>query len=171
MFGETLFPLNQLKDSNPSLYKEHVKKYEGREKLLLRKVPLLDCLWNDVIHLSPINPQIILDIFKEKELVPEIRRGEVFETYKIPIQNLNEDQIVCFQSFNFDPNNFDPSLNKFWKFDRNSYEELKSVPKEQVDVWLSDKAAGRVLFWYSHTMHILYRGSIDISACEIINCS
>lgn len=55
MVGSKLIPLNKLKNIYPDIYKEHVKKYVGREKLLTKNIPLLDCLWNDVLHLSPIN--------------------------------------------------------------------------------------------------------------------
>lgn len=170
MMGKTIYPLNELKNIYPEVYDQQVAKYKGREQLLEKKIPYLDCLWNDVIHLSPINPQLILNIYHRDDLVPEIRKDEVFEVYKIPVERLEEAQTVCFQSFNFDPSNFDPNLNKFWEFKHSDYSELKEVPREQIEVWHKDKEAGRVLFWYSHIMHILSKTNLDISDCEIISC-
>ena len=33
MQGNTLYPLNDLREVNPKIYKEHKKKYKGREHL------------------------------------------------------------------------------------------------------------------------------------------
>ncbi|MCP4913193.1 MAG: hypothetical protein GY909_08735 [Oligoflexia bacterium] len=170
MVGNTIYPLNVLKDIYPEVYQNQVSKYKGREHLLEKRIPLLDCLWNDVIHLSPINPQLILDIYHRDGLVPEIRKDEVFEVFKVPIEKIKEDETVCFQSYNFDPQNFDPTLNKFWEFKLETYKELEEVPEEQIEVWHKDKANGRVLFWYSHIMHILTKTTLDISDCEVISC-
>ena len=51
--GEYLIPLNELKSVYPNLYGEYIQKYKDhphREKLLTRKIPKLECLWNDVVH-------------------------------------------------------------------------------------------------------------------------
>ena len=48
--GTTLYPLNRLRDRYPDVYEAQRAKYRGREWLLEARVPLLDVLWNDVIH-------------------------------------------------------------------------------------------------------------------------
>ena len=51
--GEYLIPLNELKRAYPNLYDEYIQKYKDhtqREQLLTRKIPKLECLWNDVVH-------------------------------------------------------------------------------------------------------------------------
>ena len=51
--GEYLIPLNELKRVYPNLYREYIQKYKDhtqRENLLTRKIPKLECLWNDVVH-------------------------------------------------------------------------------------------------------------------------
>ena len=53
-----------MKDQHPAVYEEHVKKYKGRERLLRREIPLLNCLWNDVLHISPIHPQLVMDTWR-----------------------------------------------------------------------------------------------------------
>ena len=84
--GSELIPLNVQKKLLPEVYNEHVKKYKNREHLLEKRIPILDCLWNDVLHFSPINPQLIWDVFKREGLVPEIRKGEVFEVYLLGLR-------------------------------------------------------------------------------------
>ncbi len=170
MSGNELIPLNRQKEKWPEMHKEHVKKYEGREKLLEKKIPILNCLWNDVLHFSPINPQLILDVYHKENLVPDIRKDEVFEVYKIPVGMLSEEKTVCFQSFNYDFDHYSPELDKYWKFSLSEFEELQEVPKEQIQIWHQDKKAGRVLFWYSHIMHVLSQTTLDISDCEILRC-
>jgi hypothetical protein len=170
MVGTKLIPLNSLKSAYPEVYNTHVKKYVGREKLLTRAIPILNCLWNDVLHLSPINPQLILDVWKENEMVLEARKCESFEVFKIPVNKLLTDKTITFQSFNFDYNEFDPSLNKYDKFCSDSYNELSHVPADQIKVWREDVATDRPMFWYSHIMHILFEGEIETSDCEVIIC-
>lgn len=170
MVGNKLVPLNAQKATMPEIYREHIKKYNGREKLLEKRIPILDCLWNDVLHLSPINPQLILDVYHKCDFVPEARKGEIFEVYKIPVSKLTDDKTVCFQSFNYDFHNYSPDLDKYFNFTLNEYRELTEVPEKQIKVWHNDKKAGRALFWYSHIMHILTRDEIDVSDCEVIQC-
>lgn len=59
MVGDTLYPLNRLKETHPEIYALHVEKYRGREQLLERRIPKLECLWNDVIFFTAIHPHDI----------------------------------------------------------------------------------------------------------------
>lgn len=54
--GPILYPLNRLKQRLPDVYARQVKKYQGREAVLKRRIPHLNCLWNDVLHFSPVHP-------------------------------------------------------------------------------------------------------------------
>lgn len=46
--GEVLYSLNALKTHLPEIYETQAQRYAGSEVLMQLKVPLLDCLWNDV---------------------------------------------------------------------------------------------------------------------------
>lgn len=61
MKGDVLYPLNALREIEPSVYDEHVAKYQGREALLTHVIPPLGALWNDVLHLSPVHPAQVRD--------------------------------------------------------------------------------------------------------------
>jgi hypothetical protein len=39
--GTTLYPLNQLRDVQPELYKTKASKYDGREHIMERQIPIL----------------------------------------------------------------------------------------------------------------------------------
>src|SRR5438105_14484566 len=54
--GDTLYPLNILQGIFPDVYAAHLQKYEGHEYALQLAVPLLNCLWNDVLHFSMVHP-------------------------------------------------------------------------------------------------------------------
>jgi hypothetical protein len=41
----------------PEIWREEVRKYAGGEGLMEERIPLLDCKWNDVVHLFPFIPQ------------------------------------------------------------------------------------------------------------------
>lgn len=168
--GKTLYPLNVLKHEIPEAASNHLLKYHGREWALGKEIPILNCLWNDVLHLSPVSPQIILDTMKEESLYESGNEPKEIEVFKIPVDLIDCDRAVCFQSYNFDIESFDPELDKFEQFSRDVYQEQVQVYPNQIKTWKSDKAAGRRLFWFSHTMHILIKQTIDIDKCELIVC-
>jgi hypothetical protein len=170
MSGDFLIPLNSLQKTHPVAYVEHVKKYKGREELLQETIPILDCLWNDVLHISPINPQVIIDTWKKESLYEHARIPKAIEVYKIPVNIIKEETTVCFQSFNFDFNNYDPSLEKYWEFRKADFLEQKAVDLKQLEIWKNDFKNGRTFFWYSHTTHVLAKQQIDTRSCELIVC-
>lgn len=57
--GNILYPLNALKEKYPDIYEQQVNKYVGREHITQQRIQILDCLWNDVLHFSAINPKEI----------------------------------------------------------------------------------------------------------------
>src|SRR3954469_11560600 len=66
--GTILYPLNQLAGVAPDLYQQQRAKYHGREALMEQRVPQLDCLWNDVLHLSPVHPARLAELARVNEL-------------------------------------------------------------------------------------------------------
>lgn len=74
MRGDVLYPLNAMKDIYPDIYEKQIAKYDdhpSRKKLPLRRIPKLDCLWNDVIQCAPVHPHLIYpDPYEELTAVP-----------------------------------------------------------------------------------------------------
>ena len=54
--GDAVLPMRQLRDRYPDLYERHLRKYSRRPGLLQTRVEPLDCLWADLIFLSPVHP-------------------------------------------------------------------------------------------------------------------
>src|SRR5262245_55380278 len=72
--GHILYPLNQLKSIYPSLYIIEAAKYQNRESLMRVRLPILDCLWNDVLHFSPVHPSKIQQALAEAGFARKQRR-------------------------------------------------------------------------------------------------
>ncbi|HVC08915.1 MAG TPA: hypothetical protein VNH15_03135 [Elusimicrobiota bacterium] len=65
MMGKVLYPLNRLEAVYPDAAAKARAKYESREHLMAVRLPILDCLWNDVLHLSPLHPAKIKECLVE----------------------------------------------------------------------------------------------------------
>jgi hypothetical protein len=78
MRGDILYPLNKLNNVYPDLFKKAAKKYEGRELLRELRIPVLDCLWNDVLHFTAVHPKKIKNALAEAG-IPIQRSFECFE--------------------------------------------------------------------------------------------
>jgi hypothetical protein len=60
--GSILYPLNGMREIFPDLYRDLRKNYASREDIAALRIPPLGyCLWNDVLHLSPVHPERIKD--------------------------------------------------------------------------------------------------------------
>lgn len=170
LFGTRLFPLNELNLVNPQAYENEIKKYSGREHLLQKKIPILDCLWNDVLHLSPINPQVILDTWRKEGLGRYLNSKASIVVFKIPTDLLSDSKTVYFQYSNLEYGSFDPSHERFTPFIGSEYQEQTAIEPIQVQAWRNDALKKRKLFWFSHTRHVLVRDQIEISSCEEMVC-
>ncbi|WP_394189268.1 hypothetical protein [Paenisporosarcina quisquiliarum] len=87
--GNKLVALNSFKETNPALYERYTKKYfdhPDRPKLLTKKVPKLNCLWNDVIHFLPLHPNHVYNALKSLD----IQIVEDMRFFKIPIEKLKD---------------------------------------------------------------------------------
>ncbi|HEY9289984.1 MAG TPA: hypothetical protein VIP98_01775 [Microlunatus sp.] len=62
--GDQLLPLKAMRQPYPDLYRFHAAKYEGRESVLDRPVPPLDCTWGDVVFFSPVDSTLIFDALR-----------------------------------------------------------------------------------------------------------
>lgn len=67
MKGSSLIPLNDMMSVDTGLRDKYLEKYKGREEILDRKIPLLDCLWNDVVQLLPFRAnKVVFSLTKVK---------------------------------------------------------------------------------------------------------
>lgn len=163
MEGTILYPLNVLKRKNPELFKKHFKKYEGREHVTEQFIPTLNCLWNDVLHFTAVDPHEVKNALLEagRKDIPELK------FYRI------------------DPNLFDPKLTTVYLYAQTKKEDDmkeenfeqyipsevgKYTPLPQItkDYYKEKIVKGERPLFFHRVPHILYKGSLDVSNLPII---
>jgi hypothetical protein len=161
MTGTILYPLNQLKDLYPEVYESQVKKYEGREKLLTTEIPLLDCLWNDVLHFTAVSPE---------ELNVNLAKADFYydptSYYKIPVSMIEGDKSIAF-TFRRD-NGVITNFKEYESFDPKRMEVYRTIPPETIEYYKKKKAEGTQPLLFHLVPHVLYKGIIDTTGLEII---
>ncbi len=161
MTGTVLCPLNTLKKTYPEIYAEHVKKYIGREILLTSEIPPLNCLWNDVVHLTAVSPD---------ELKANLAQAEIEYPpqawFKIPISKIEGDKSIAFV-YRRDIG-LKPEFKQYEKFDPLRMDVYRTVPPETIEQYKRKKAEGLIPLNFHLVPHVLYKGEIDIADCEIV---
>lgn len=156
--GTTIYPLNTLKETHPEIYKEASSKYEGREELMDFKIPFLNCLWNDVIHMSAVPPLTI------KEALFEAGRTKPLELeyFEIDPETLDPKNTIVYL---YDHKNLSEYFGEksFVAFDPNDLEKYSHLPDETKEYYKEMFSQHKKPLLYHRVPHILYKGSIDIS--------
>ena len=162
--GSVLYPLNQLKQVYPNIAAVQLKKYQGREAVLNQRIPRLTCLWNDVLHFSPVHPAKIKAAMEEAGHTVSSRRWRYFEV---------------------DAAFFSPDNAVIWEFRERQgphipIDESEGLPYEprllvkytEVGEWTQRyyaevKPGARVLL-YVGIAHVLYKGHLNVEGVKII---
>lgn len=162
--GNFLLPLS-LMEKESALFLRNIVKHKDRENLMNETIPKLLCNWFEVIQFSTIDPQIIvneLKAIKGEFEVPKkdyfkIHIEEVVDKYDAVILTRPSDQIRGLQNIHEDEVRF---------LDR-SYEESFTVPENTIHYWESIKKHGGKYLMFPFVPHILIKGKIDVSQCEV----
>lgn len=160
MIGSELLPLNQMPDSMSEIHDLHLSKYRGRENILSRKIPLLNCLWNDAVQFLPIDPQKIFELQLEMGLISEVPH---YVFYEIDIGLLNPKKTVVF--FKDAPGEENATVE--WLIDVD-FSKIQEVPKATIDYYKTLVGTGELPFNYQFVPHILHMGTVDVSHSKII---
>lgn len=160
MIGTVLYPLNKLKYIYPEIYDQEIKKYEGREKLLVAKVPPLDCFWNDVLHLTAVTPE---------QLRFNLAKAGIDNTptkfFKIPVSMIEGQNSIAF-IYRRDIGLI-PDFKQYEVFNPDRMDVYREVPNETIEYYKQKKSEGVKPLLYHLVPHILYKGDIDIKNLEI----
>lgn len=152
MQGETIHPLNVLKDSHPELHAQEIAKYAGREHLLEKKIPGTNWLWNDVVHLSAIHPRELNTALREAGGNPPL-----FESFEIDptAHNMNAENTVFY---------FNPIAGEEYSepFDSEKIIGYANIPEATRQYYRDAYAREEKPFLFHGIPHILHKGSIDI---------
>ena len=161
MKGTELIPLNKMLEVDPELRAKYLEKYNGREEILKRKIPLLNCLWNDVVQLLPLHPRQLFELQKELDLIKEIPD---YRYYRINIDALDPLQTVVY--FKTAPG--EENVTVKWLRDV-QLEELHGIPEATRKYYESMVGTDEPVFNYQFVPHIIYKGTVDVSSAQVIN--
>ncbi len=170
--GEYLIPLNELKRAYPNLYDEYMQKYKDhtqREHLLTRKIPKLECLWNDVVHFLPLHPY---EIYKALlEIGVNIHTNKLF--YRIPISALKGQcmAIYKYSKHNWGGPNSELKECEIEFINFNEYKELKQLNTYTKEYYRDEYKIGRRFGMFHLIPHVLVKGKVEVKNIEIINWS
>jgi hypothetical protein len=160
MIGTLLRPLNAMQQSNPELYAKYVQKYKGREAIMQKRIPLLDCLWNDVIQFLPLDPN---KIFEQQVKMGFITEVPPYKFFQIDYRVLDPDKSVVY--FKTAPGEEHVSVQ--WLRDVD-FASLQQVPQATVDYYQSLAGSGETPFNYQFVPHILYLGEVDVTTTPVV---
>jgi hypothetical protein len=163
--GHLLYPLNQLKYVYPSLYAAKVANYKGREVVMQARIPHLHCLWNDVLHFSPVHPSKIQTALANAGFVRKPRRYFEVDPLAYGFNGTNAvifyHQRIQLEAFRLDEEDFAP-------FEQGALPILRKVPAATAAYYQEMSAQGKRPLVYLYVPHILYQGVLDSSKASII---
>lgn len=163
--GTVLYPLNQLQDRFPDRYADQAKKYAGRAELREQRIPPLGCLWNDVLHLSPVHPGKIREALGRAGF--ETRPVDWFEI-EPESAGLNRDNTVIYLSPQRERGNFSIRVEDFTPYHYDhlpSYGEVTAATRAYFE---AAKQGGERPFLFNFMPHVLFRGTIETNILKRI---
>jgi hypothetical protein len=159
MIGNKLVPLNNMEGELNKTKAQHLKKYEGREEILERKIPLLNCLWNDVVQFLPLHPKKVFQLQVEMGLIPELPRYKFFQ---IEVDSFDPEKTVVF----FKDSPGEESVTVKWLKDVD-LEAIQEIPEATINYYKTLVGTGELPFNYQFIPHVLHLGPVDISKAKI----
>jgi hypothetical protein len=162
MEGDTLYPLNVLREKYPDIYVKEVKKYTGREGVLTRKIPILNCLWNDVLHFSPVHPQKVKDALAQAGYTKFD-----FKFYEVDLAKINPQNILIFTYAHLDMEGVVEE--DFIPFDPAYVDSHTEVPEATLAYFTEAVKNGRKPLFFHGIPHILVKDSVNILGLKVIS--
>lgn len=159
--GNVLYPLSTLKVLFPDIYKAEVAKYKGREEDMQKFIPVLNCMWNDVLHLSPISPAEIC-----KALIAAGRKDQFsFTCFKIGAEKINASNAVIYLFSH--PSNGVIDNKEIVPYQIDQLDEYKNITDLARDHYLQRLSVQKRVLLHYGLPHVLYKGNIDITSTAV----
>lgn len=167
-FGDTIYPLNDL-ERLPECAEISIKqasKYEGREWMRNAKISYFNCLFNDVIFLSPVHPNRILKALKKAGFQPI-----PVQFFEIPFHILAQKKCVIWKCPNPNIPTSENDLldpDKYEEFSEKTYEKIQKIPKETKLYYNTCFAEGKKPRLFYGIPHIFVKNTISINSVKTI---
>lgn len=163
MQGNVLYPLNLLKEKYPDIYAKEVSKYDNRKHLLEVKIPLLNCVWNDVLHFSAVHPSHI----KEALIAGGKDADFTLSCYQVDPKMLSSENTVVYLYNQGSATN--PSNKKvFIPYNPNDIGKFAVMPEGTKRYYKESITQGKKTLLFHLIPHILYRETLSIVGLPII---
>ncbi|HEY2794476.1 MAG TPA: hypothetical protein VGJ28_19090, partial [Micromonosporaceae bacterium] len=140
MIGDELLPLSELADVDPAVHDAAIAKYDGsadRRTLPDRRIPVLDCRWQDVVFLAPVHPQLIWRAWAERGV-----RLPQRTFYAIPLAAIESHAAVLYRQRLTQPGE-DIAAADVTPFHADRYAELTALSPRTLTWYETLIAAGR----------------------------
>jgi hypothetical protein len=164
MRGETLYPLNALRSAHSDVYERERAKYAGREVLLELRIPLLDVLWNDAVHLAPIHPARLMAVWRAEGFSPALWRRTEF--FRIPVERIDAGRAVWFGAGAMSSDVLRDD--EVEPFDVERYRELEEPPPAHTAFLRERREQGRRVLPFAHVPHVLVAAPVDVAGVEVV---
>lgn len=156
--GDVIYPLKQLKDRFPDIYKKQFAKYDTiKEKDV--EIPGFG-YWNDCVNLMPVNPGLV-----KKELEKYGHNTDwQWHFYKIDAEALNNSKLVIMVMKDMGG----AIEREFIPFSREAFEEHCHIGQATRDAFQNAKDNNEQPNTFARVPHVLYKGSINTAGLEIV---
>lgn len=163
LIGTMLYPLSQLEQVLPDVYEKALQRYAGREQVPNQQIPLFDCLWRDVIFLSPIAPPTIKAA--RLKLGLKVHPGDWLA---IDSSMLDQDRLVVYWHRPAWLIAQNPKEDEYTMFSHLTSEQKKAlVELPGCAIWSMEKFREKS-FFFSYMPHVMYRGKINSLDARVI---
>lgn len=152
MQGTVLYSLNEMKEMLPELFSRQISKYAGREDVKDTEIPGLGS-WNDVIHLSPIDPNKVIEAMREGGVPADF----TWNVFRIDVSTLDQSKLVIMVTHK----NGDKYTKEFLPFTEQNYLQNCELPEITKQHYRDSVAKGEQPLTYAGAPHVLYKGTID----------
>lgn len=165
MTGDIIYPLNTLKEIKeipPELYQSKLEKYANRRQITEQFIPTLKCAWNDVVHLTAINPVKLKEALVEAGMNPR-----EMKFYQVDPDLLDPDitTIYLYQEHDekesMHPDNFS-------NYNPEAIARHSILPDATKAYYREKYQNGEKPLMFVGVPHILHKGPIDVSNFDVI---
>lgn len=163
--SDSLMPLNKLKNLDNQLYLQYCEKYIGREALTENRIPYLDCLWNDVIHLSPIHPRKIVSALS-KSGFKNMRTNKWFEICPKKNGFTNENTVIYHYKTPFVPL---ATQEEYEPFDLNKLHNISNLRDAVLEHYRLTRIEGKRPHMFHLVPHVLHQGIVRLEGLNVID--
>lgn len=166
MIGDMLHPLNELKRHHPELYERYIQKYRGRDAAIERRIPLLDCFWNDVVFFTSVHPQAI-----KSGHIAAGKRWEPHQLFTVDPNTANFDSnnsVIYYPDMTRSRGDMTLWSEQFSPFDITELKIIYELPEATRNYYREAAELNEPIFAWRGLPHILHRGSVSIKGAEIL---